>query len=60
MTFDSTSASMDERKKSIILTLQAGNYSPKKDYYLVVRDVDSKVELHRMPMKIDLALANDF
>ena len=60
VTFDSTSASMDERKKSIILTLQAGNYSPKKDYYLVVRDVDSKVELHRMPMKIDLALANDF
>jgi len=60
VTFDSASASMDERKKSIILTLQSGNYDPKKDYYLVVRDVDSKVELHRMPMKIDLALANDF
>lgn len=60
VTFDSTSTSMDERKKSIILTLQAGNYDSKKDYYLVVRDVDSKVELHRMPMKIDLALANDF
>lgn len=60
VTFDSTSASMDERKKSIILTLQAGNYDSKKDYFLVVRDVDSRVELHRMPMKIDLALANDF
>lgn len=60
VTFDSTSTSMDDRKKTVILTLQAGNYDPKKDYFLVVRDVSSKVELHRQAVKIDLALANDF
>ncbi len=60
VTFDSTSTSMDDRKKTVILTLQAGNYDPKKDYFLVVRDVNSKVELHRQAVKIDLALANDF
>lgn len=60
VSFESTSANMDERKKSIILTLLAGSYDPKKDYYLVVRDVESKIELHRISLKIDLALANDF
>ena len=60
ITFDSSSNSMDERKKSVILTVKNGSYDPKKDYHLVVRDADSKVELHRITLKIDLALANDF
>jgi len=60
ITFDSDSSSLDERKKSVILTLKAGNYDTKKDYFLVLRDTDSKVELHRVAVKIDLALANDF
>lgn len=60
ITFDSSSNAMDERKKSVILTLKNGSYDPKKDYHLVVRDADSKVELHRITLKIDLALANDF
>jgi hypothetical protein len=60
ITFDSSSSSMDERKKSVILTVKNGSYDPNKDYHLVVRDADSKVELHRITLKIDLALANDF
>jgi uncharacterized protein (TIGR02687 family) len=60
ITFDSSSNSMDERKKSVILTVKNGGYDAKKDYHLVVRDADSKVELHRITLKIDLALANDF
>ncbi|MDO9179512.1 MAG: BREX-1 system phosphatase PglZ type A [Agitococcus sp.] len=60
ITFDSSSNSMDERKKSVILTVKNGSYDAKKDYHLVVRDADSKVELHRITLKIDLALANDF
>lgn len=60
VTFDSSSSSMDDRKKSVILTVKAGSYDPKKDYHLVIRDATSKVELHRIVMKIDLALANDF
>lgn len=60
VTFDSQSASMDERKKSVMLTILAGSYDRNKDYHLVVRDAQSKVELLRTPLKIDLALANDF
>jgi uncharacterized protein (TIGR02687 family) len=60
LTFDSSSGSMDERKKSVILTVKNGSYDPKKDYHLVVRDADSKVELHRIALKIDLSLANEF
>ncbi|WP_236687570.1 BREX-1 system phosphatase PglZ type A [Chromobacterium subtsugae] len=60
VTFDSPSSSMDERKKSVLLTVRAGSYDRLKDYFLVVRDVQTKVELHRIAMKIDLALANDF
>lgn len=60
LTFDSTSGILDERKKSVIMTMKAGCYDAKKDYYLIVRDADTKVELHRIALKIDLALANDF
>mgnify|MGYP001003546456 CR=1 FL=1 len=60
LTFDSSSGSMDERKKSVFLTVKNGSYDPKKDYHLVVRDADSKVELHRIALKIDLSLANEF
>jgi hypothetical protein len=60
VTFDSASSSMDERKKSVIMTVQAGSYDRNQDYHLVVRDVDTKLELHRIALKIDLALANDF
>ncbi|WP_348944741.1 hypothetical protein ABHF33_15210 [Chitinibacter sp. FCG-7] len=51
---------LDDLKKSVILTLQAGSYDAKKDYFLILRDVDSKVEILRHALKIDLALANDF
>ena len=43
-----------------MLTLQAGQYDTGKDYYLVLRDVDLKVEVMRHPVKIDLAFSNDF
>lgn len=60
VTFDSSSSSMEDWKKSILLTVLSGSYDPKKDFYLVMFDIDKKLELHRIPLKIDLALANDF
>lgn len=60
VTFDSPSPSLDERRKSVLLTLQSGDYDSKRDYYLVVRDQDMKVELLRQAVKIDLAFTNDF
>lgn len=60
LTFDSTSQLMDERKRSVILTVQHGRYDALKDYFLVARDSQNKIEVLRIPMKVNLAFANDF
>ena len=38
VTFDSTSQLLDERKRSLLLTVLSGSYDRNKDYYLVARD----------------------
>ncbi len=60
LTFDSTSQLLDERKRSLMLTVLSGSYDKNQDYYLVVRDATTKVEVLRVPLKIDLAFSNDF
>lgn len=60
VTFDSTSSVLAERMKSVILTLRSGQYDRHKDYHLVARDAQSKIEVLRMPLRIDLAFSNDF
>jgi hypothetical protein len=59
LTFDSTSPMLDERKRSVMLTLAAGNYDRTKDYFLVARDAKTKAEAWRAPLRIDLAFSND-
>ncbi|MES2404038.1 MAG: BREX-1 system phosphatase PglZ type A [Pseudomonadota bacterium] len=60
LTFDSTSSVLGERVKSIILTIRAGSYDRQKDYFFIARDAQTKVEVLRIPLKIDLAFSNDF
>jgi len=60
VTFDSASASMNDRVKSVFLTVRSGNYDRQRDYFLIARDAQSKVEVLRMPVRIDLAFSNDF
>ena len=60
VTFDSSSASMDERKKSVKLTLKGMQFDKKKEYYLVLRDQQDDIEHERIPIHIDLAFARDF
>ena len=60
LTFDSESDSMEERKRVAKIVLKKGNYDKKKEYYLVVRDADTQVELERISFNIDLAIMNDF
>lgn len=60
LTFDSTSQLLDERKKSVFLTILSGNYESHKRYDLVVRDAVTKVEVLRQSVQIDLAFGNDF
>ena len=60
VTFDSTSGLMDERKRSVMLTVKSGSYDKAKDHFLIARDAQTKVEVVRIPLKVDLAFANDF
>lgn len=60
VTFDSTSPMLDERKRSTMLTIQAGSYDRTKDYVLVARDAKTKAEAWRSTLRIDLAFSNDF
>lgn len=60
VTFDSVSGLMDERKRSVILTIKSGRYDKTKDHFLIARDAQTKVEVIRIPLKVDLAFANDF
>lgn len=60
VTFDSTSGLMDERKRSVMLTVRSGTYDKSRDYFLIGRDAKTNVEVVRIPLKVDLAFANDF
>ena len=60
VTFDSTSSVLGDRVKSVLLTIASGSYDRQKDYHLVARDAQTKVEILRAPLKIDLAFSNDF
>ena len=60
LTFDSASQLLDERKRSVFLTVLSGNYESHKRYDLVMRDAVTKVEVLRQPIQIDLAFGNDF
>lgn len=60
LTFNKTGQLLDELKESVILTLKSSNYDRYKDYYLIIKDVDSGVEVQRYSIKIDLAFSNEF
>ena len=60
VTFDSTSGLLDDRKRSVIITVKSGSYDKTKDHFLIARDAQTKVEVLRIPLKVDLAFANDF
>ncbi len=60
LTFNSESDNMDERKRVAKIVLKKGAYDKKKEYHLVVRDVETEIELERFTFSIDLAITNDF
>ena len=58
--FDSQSTSIDERKKSVMMTLKAKDYDNKKEYSLVLRDPETEIEYDRIAVHIDLAFKDEF
>src|SRR5690554_1337252 len=60
VTFDSTSDNMNERMKTVRLSLSGTDFDRKRDYFLVLRDKDLQTELERYRVVIDLAFTDDF
>jgi uncharacterized protein (TIGR02687 family) len=60
LTFDSRSSVMEDRKKTAKLIIKTGQYDKKREYNLVLRDSETKIEYVRIPMTIDLTFTNDF
>jgi uncharacterized protein (TIGR02687 family) len=60
VTFESSSNSIDERKKSVILVLQDRQFDKKNKYRLVLRDAETGVEQESMDVIIDRAFTDDF
>lgn len=60
ITFDSTSDSIEERKKSLRLELSTGTYNKTTPYRLVLRDIESDAEVQSVPVVIDRSFDDDF
>ena len=60
VTFDSRSSNLDERQKSVILTLQDRPYDKRTPYRLVLRDADTGIEQASLAVIIDRAIIDDF
>ena len=60
VTFDSTSSNLDERQKSVILTLRDRPYDKRTPYRLVLRDADTGIEQESLDIIIDRAITDDF
>ncbi len=58
--FESRSDSIDERQKSVILTLQDRQFDKKTPYRLVLRDSDTGIERQSVEVTIDRAILDDF
>ncbi len=60
VTFESTSANMDERKKWVPLVLKSRQYDRATPYRLVLRNAETGVELESVEVTIDRAFTDDF
>ena len=60
ITFDSTSSDLDQRQKSVILTLQDRKYDKNVRYRLILRDAVTDIELESLDVTIDRAIIDDF
>lgn len=60
MTFESNSDKMEDRKKWVSLVLQDRVYNKKAPYRLVLRDAETGIERHSVPVIIDRAFTDDF
>jgi hypothetical protein len=60
VTFDSPSSNLDDRQKSVILTLRDRPYDKHTPYRLLLRDAETGIEQDSIDVVIDRAISDDF
>ncbi|MCH7545269.1 MAG: BREX-1 system phosphatase PglZ type A, partial [Planctomycetes bacterium] len=60
VTFDSTSESLDDRRKWVTLTLQDREFDKRRPYRLVLQEADTGIEHEAVDVIIDRAFTDDF
>ncbi len=60
VTFDSASANLDDRQKSVILTLRDRQYDKRTNYRLILRQAETDIEQDSLDVIIDRAIDDDF
>ncbi len=57
---DKTSDKAGDRTYKVRLTLQTGKYNKNKDYFLIIKDVETELNEDKIPFQINLAISSDF
>lgn len=60
LNLDSEKEELGERQSKVSLSLAAQAVKASNDHFLVISDAESEIELQRIPVRIDLAIENDF
>jgi len=57
---DKTSDKAGDRTCKVRLTLKTGKYDKNKDYFLIIKDVETELNEEKIPFQINLAISSDF
>lgn len=60
LNLDGDHPDLGQRQSKVSLSLLAQAVHARNDHFLVISDAETEVELQRIPVRIDLAIANDF
>lgn len=57
---DSAAADLGDRQKRVSISIASKAVKPSNEHFLVLTDTETDIELQRIPVRIDLAIENDF
>ena len=57
---DSDAKDLGDRQKRISISIASKAVKPSNEHFLVLTDTETDIELQRIPVRIDLAIENDF
>ncbi len=60
ISFESTSTEISDRKKEVVLTLKNVHFEVGKTFRLIIRNAQTDIEEHSIPVRIDRVFTSDF